>query len=315
MELFHETTRIHFMRWKNPAMMFSALLVLGSIALLLVKGLNFGIDFSGGVVVHLKFGGPAPTAEIRHALTRLELGDVVIQEFGAPEEILIRVEKGAEDSVQQGKVADQIVAELKPVAGDKGLEVMRVEYVGPHVGRELTQQGILALLYSLVGILFYVAWRFEVVYSAGAVLALVHDTFICLGYLSLFDREFTLVVVASILTLIGYSINDTIVVFDRIRDERRRFRRKPLNEIVDESVNITLSRTVITSFTVVLVLIALVFFGGEVIFDFAMTLLVGVIVGTYSSIYIASALVLFWENWRGGRQEATVAEAVQGGGE
>ncbi|MBF0624838.1 MAG: protein translocase subunit SecF [Magnetococcales bacterium] len=292
MKFLLKKTAWDFVRWSYPAMALSLLLMLGSAGSLMVKGLNLGIDFSGGILIQLRFPGPAPVKEIRHELSGMTLGDVVIQEFGTPDEVLIRVEQQTDARRDVSQLSDEVVKRLTPLAGDQGIELRRVEVVGPQVGQELTQQGILAVLYSLVAILIYVAWRFEFRFALGAVLALVHDVTITMGYFSLFEREFTLVVVAALLTVIGYSLNDTIVVYDRIRDEVKRMKRQPMAAIINEAVNQTLSRTLVTSLTVLIVLVALLIFGGEVIHDFALTLFLGVVVGTYSSVYVASPVVL-----------------------
>ncbi|MBF0384083.1 MAG: protein translocase subunit SecF, partial [Magnetococcales bacterium] len=221
-----------------------------------------------------------------------DLGDFVIQEFGAPEEILIRVEKQVADVKSQNELSHNIVKALGPVAGKEKVDLRRVEFVGPQVGAELTEKGILAVVYSMVAILIYVAWRFELRFAYGAVLALIHDLGITIGFFSIMQKEFTLVVVAALLTVIGYSLNDTIVVYDRIREEMKRFKSKDLPFIINEAVNRTLARTMITSLTTLLVLVALLVFGGEVIHDFALTLFLGVLIGTYSSIFVASPIVL-----------------------
>ncbi|MBF0191340.1 MAG: protein translocase subunit SecF [Magnetococcales bacterium] len=302
MELISSKLNIDFVGFRKWAYVVSLATLLVSLGFLVTKGLNFGLDFSGGAVMQLRFPGPAPIGEIRTALGRIGLGAAVIQEFGAPEEILIRLhqEKDAKEH-EASKVAQKIMDVVTPLATTGKVELRRVEFVGPQVGRELTVNGIWAVVYSWLAILIYVGVRFEFRFAFGAVLALVHDVFITMGFFAITQKEFSLVVVAAILTIIGYSINDTIVVFDRIRDETKRLRNQPLETIINEAVNRTLSRTIITALTVVLVLIALIFFGGEVIHDFALTLLLGVVVGTWSSIYVASPIVLEWERWRGGK--------------
>ncbi|MBF0212614.1 MAG: protein translocase subunit SecF [Magnetococcales bacterium] len=299
MELISSKLNIDFVGFRKWAYAISLTTLLFSLFFLVTKGLNFGLDFSGGAVMQLRFPGPAPIGDIRTALGKIGLGAAVIQEFGAPEEILIRLhqEKDAPDH-EASKLAQKIVEAVTPLATTGKIELRRVEFVGPQVGHELTVNGIWAVIYSWLAILLYVGVRFEFRFAFGAVLALVHDVFITLGFFAVTQKEFSLVVVAAVLTIIGYSINDTIVVFDRIRDETRRLRSHPLESVINESVNRTLSRTIITALTVVLVLVALIFFGGEVIHDFALTLLLGVVVGTWSSIYVASPIVLEWERWR-----------------
>ncbi|MBF0368352.1 MAG: protein translocase subunit SecF [Magnetococcales bacterium] len=297
MELITKKTHIDFIRWRKLAFSFSIGLILLSLISLGVQGLNYGIDFSGGTLVQLRFPGPAPVGEIRKALSDLDLGDVVIQEFGRPEEILVRVERqeGQEASSNQAQLAQRIVASLNGLAGEEGVELRRVEFVGPQVGEELTTKGIMAVLYSMIVILAYVAWRFELRFAYGAVLALIHDLAITVGFFSLLQKEFTLVVVAALLTVIGYSLNDTIVVYDRIREEMKRLKKEPMTLIINEAVNRVLARTLVTSLTTILVLVALILFGGEVIHDFALTLFLGVLVGTYSSIFVASPMVLLMD--------------------
>ncbi|MBF0428248.1 MAG: protein translocase subunit SecF [Magnetococcales bacterium] len=302
MELISSTLNIDFVGIRKWAFAISGGLVLLSIVSLVTLGLNFGLDFAGGAVMQLRFPGPAPIADIRTALGEIGMGSAVIQEFGSPQEILIRLhqEKQGSDG-EASKVAQKIVDAVSPLV-DKGqegkVEVRRFEFVGPQVGHELTINGIRAVIFSWLAILVYVGFRFEFRFALGAVLALVHDVLITVGFFSVTQKEFSLVVVAAVLTLIGYSINDTIVVFDRIRDETKRLRQHSLAVVINEAINRTLSRTIITSLTVVLVLLALFFYGGEVIHDFALTLLLGVVVGTWSSIYVASPIVLALENRR-----------------
>ncbi|MBF0143397.1 MAG: protein translocase subunit SecF [Magnetococcales bacterium] len=294
MEFFRRKTHIDFVGIRYYAFALSGAMILASLVSLFWQGLNYGIDFSGGTLVQLRFDSPAPVKEIRGALAGLELGDVVIQEFGSPEEVLIRVEAGTGNKGGEA-LAERMVAAIQPLSPGGKVETRRVEFVGPQVGDELRRDGILATLYSFVAILAYVAFRFRFHFALGAVLALFHDVIITVGYFSLFQKEFTLVVVAAILTVIGYSINDTIVVYDRIREEMKRLKKQPLGTVINEAVNGTLSRTVLTSFTVVVVLLALLFIGGEVIHDFALALTLGVVVGTYSSIFVASPTVLFFD--------------------
>lgn len=305
MELIQSKTHFDFVRFRVIAFFLSGSLVLLSIGSMLVQGLNLGIDFSGGTLVQVRFVKPPHMDHIRTALAQLDLGDVVIQEFGSPEEILIRVEKQPADADAQNALAARVVESIKPLADEGKVELRRVEFVGPQVGSELKTSGLLALLYSMLGILVYVGWRFEWRFAYGAILALVHDVIITLGLFSLLQKEFTLVVVAALLTVIGYSVNDTIVVFDRIREERIRMKKQSMGEVINQAVNDTLSRTIITSLTVVLVLVALLLFGGLVIHDFALALFCGVIVGTYSSIFVASPIVLLLD-----RTEKNAAEKI-----
>ncbi|MBF0173362.1 MAG: protein translocase subunit SecF [Magnetococcales bacterium] len=312
MELISTKIHLDFVRFSWVAYILSGLMIVAGAISLATQGLNPGIDFSGGTLVQVRFQAPPPLPEIRAALAELGLGDVVIQEFGAREEIIIRVEKQSEVGGKPSELAQRIVSILEPLASNRSVELRRVEFVGPQVGQELVRQGFMAMLYSMVAILIYVAWRFELRFSYGAIIALIHDTFVTVGLLSMLQKEFTLVIVAAILTLVGYSINDTIVVYDRIREEMKRRKKMDLAEVINIAINQTLSRTIITSGTVLLVLVALFFFGGEVIHDFSLTLLFGIIVGTYSSIFVASPIVLFFERKRSGRM--TGASKSQGGG-
>ena len=295
MEIIQTKTHIDFIRFRKAAFVLSGVLALVSVISLLFQGLNLGIDFSGGTLVQVRFVEPPSVEKIRAALSDLQLGDVVIQEFGSPEEILIRVEKQASGVDAQSALAGRIIAALKPLVRDGTVESRRVEFVGPQVGSELAIDGLLAVFYSMIAILAYVAWRFELRFAYGAVLAIVHDIIITVGLFSILQKEFTLVVVAALLTVIGYSINDTIVVYDRIREEAIRMKKQSLSVVINQAINGTLSRTIITTLTVVLVLVALLFFGGAVIHDFALVLACGVTVGTYSSVFVASPVVLLME--------------------
>ncbi|MEO5346643.1 MAG: protein translocase subunit SecF [Magnetococcus sp. YQC-9] len=313
MEFIDPKINVDFVSKRKWAFLISGLLLVISLFSLATRGLNFGLDFSGGAVMQLRFPGPAPVHQIRVSLTEIGLGAAVIQEFGSPEEILIRIHQEhqeGQDGQAASKMAQKIVDTLSPLAGSSGkVELRRVEFVGPQVGKELTINGIWAVVYSWIAILVYVGIRFEFRFALGAVLSLIHDVFMILGFFSFTQKEFSLVVVAAVLTVIGYSINDTIVVFDRIRDETKRLRNQPMEAIINEATNRTLSRTINVSLTVVLVLLALFFYGGEVIHDFAVALLLGVVVGTWSSIYVASPTVLVFEHWRLARQAKAKAQA------
>ncbi|MBF0162370.1 MAG: protein translocase subunit SecF [Magnetococcales bacterium] len=308
MELIRSKTQFDFVRFRMVAFFLSGSLVLLSIVSLALQGLNLGIDFSGGTLVQVRFVKPPHMDSIRTALAQLDLGDVVIQEFGSPEEILIRLEKQAANADAQNALAARVVETLRPLVGTESVDLRRVEFVGPQVGEELTINGLLAVFYSMLAILVYVAWRFEWRFAYGAILALIHDVIITLGLFSVTHKEFTLVVVAAVLTVIGYSINDTIVVFDRIREEQIRMKKQSMAAVINQAINDTLSRTIITSLTVVLVLVALLLFGGLVIHDFALALFCGVVVGTYSSIFVASPIVLLLERPERAATEKTLEQ-------
>lgn len=289
-ELIKQGTKFDFMGKAKLFFLISAIFVLSSLGLIFTKGFNFGIDFAGGTIVQVKFEKAPDLNIIRTAMNSLNIGETIIQNFGSEEEVLIRVVK---NDKELKSVADNIQASLETNLKDNKFIVERVEQVGPQVGEELKKMAIYAVLYSLIGILIYVAFRFQLIYSIGAVMALFHDVIITLGFFSLTGKELSISVVAAVLTLVGYSLNDTIVVFDRIRENLREDKAKAmsLKEVMNMSLNETLSRTTLTSFLTLLTVISLYIFGGEVINGFAFVLLIGIVVGTYSSIGIASALV------------------------
>jgi preprotein translocase subunit SecF len=288
MEFFSKKTHIDFMGKRKLAIVLSSVLILASIASLVVRGLNFGIDFTGGTLIEVSYPDPADLGGLREVLGEAGYGDVQMQHFGTSRDVLIRVAPRAE--LASAQISEDILAALKHA--DAAVEMRRVEFVGPQVGEELTEQGGLAMLYALIGILIYVSLRFEYRFSLGAVAALVHDVMITLGIFSLLQIEFDLTVLAALLAVIGYSLNDTIVVFDRVRENFRKIRKGGAEQVMNTSVNETLSRTVMTGVTTLLVLLALFFLGGEIIHSFALALIIGIFVGTYSSIYVAGALAL-----------------------
>ena len=280
------TFSIDFMGRRRVAAVFSAVLMLGSIVALVANGLSFGIDFTGGTLLELGYAERADLDAIRTVLAESEFDDAVVQYFGSSQDVLVRLASSGE--LATADVSTRVI-ELLPDA-----EMRRIEFVGPQVGEELTEDGALAMLYALGGILLYVMLRFTFKFSLGAIAALIHDVLIVLGFFALTQMEFDLPVLAALLAVIGYSLNDTIVVFDRIRENFRRVRKGTPEEIINRSLNQTLSRTLMTSFTTLLVLVALLILGGELIHAFATALIVGVLTGTYSSMFVAStsALVL-----------------------
>jgi len=280
--------QIDFMGKRKPAMVFSLLLILASLVFLFTRGLSFGIDFTGGTLIEVAYPDAAELSGIRDLMAEAGYGDAQVQHFGTSRDVLIRIAPRPDKA--SAELSEDVIATLKNA--DATVEKRRVEFVGPQVGEELTEQGGLAVLYSLIGILIYVALRFEYRFSLGAVAALIHDVIITLGVFSLFQVEFDLTVLAAILAVIGYSLNDTIVVFDRIRENFRKMRKGSPEKIMNASINQTLSRTLMTSGTTMLVLVALFILGGEIIHSFALALIVGVFVGTYSSIFVAGALSL-----------------------
>ncbi len=289
MDIIRNDTHIDFMGWRKYALIFSAILLLASVGALLARGLNFGLDFTGGTLVEVSYPTAPELNRIRQALADAGYENFTVQTFGTAREIVLRlpVEVAAEEG------ADVTTAALEALQSvDAGVELRRVEFVGPQIGEELANQGGLALLYALAGILLYVSFRFQWRFAVGAVAALIHDVIIVVGALALFQLSFDLTVVAAILAVIGYSLNDTIVVYDRLRENFRTRRKGSAVELTNLSINQMLSRTVMTSLTTLLVLIALFYFGGEIIHAFAFTLIIGVIVGTYSSIFVASTAAI-----------------------
>jgi len=267
---------------------FSALLVAGSVALFLVQGLNFGVDFRGGILIEVETREVPDLSDLRARLGGLGLGEITLQEFGAEKDLLINVQRQQGEEAEQIRAIDAVKAEL----GDLVAEYRRTEFVGPKVGEELKQAGILATLLSLLGIGLYIWFRFEWQFSLAALAALAHDVIATVGFYALIQIEFNLATLAAILTVAGYSINDTVVIFDRVRETLRKYKKMPLAELLDKSINATLTRTLLTSLTTLLALIALFLFGGEVIRGFVLGLIWGVVIGTYSSIGIAVPLLL-----------------------
>jgi preprotein translocase subunit SecF len=290
--LIPDDTRIPFVRYRHWAYAFSGALVLLTLILLPTKGLDFGIDFQGGILIEVGMPGPAADlAAMRSTLRDLGLGEIALQEFGGPANVLIRVERQAGGEQGQLAAVNKVKAALAERFGN-GVSYRRVEFVGPKVSEDLLWAGTQAMAYALVAILVYVWFRFEWQFAIGAVVALIHDAVTTLGLFSLFGLEFNLTTIAAILTIVGYSINDTVVIYDRVRENLRRYKTMPLPELIDRSINETLARTVMTSFTTLLALIALVVAGGPVIRGFTIAMIWGVLIGTYSTIYVASPLIL-----------------------
>jgi len=340
MQFIKPGININFIGKRNMAFVLSSLMIIATIVLLLWRGgPNYGVDFSGGVLVQVKMTQKTSPAEIKKALRTVNLDDSIVQEFGEAGEFeyLIRIRK---TEVELSGLSDRVEQALKTAFGN-GADIRRVEMVGPKVGKDLRQKALFAIFYSILFIAIYISGRFELKwlmsiimalclafvvyitsgfgisvtwliiialivtltlclflnlkYALGAIIAIIHDVVITLGFFALTERELSLSIIAAFLTIVGYSLNDTIIVFDRIRENLRRFRRKPFEETMNQSINETLSRTILTSGTTLIVIIALFVLGGGVIHDFAFALLVGVIVGTYSSIFVASPILLIWE--------------------
>lgn len=287
LKLVPADTAFKFVGLRHIAYAVSALMVLASMALFFTNGLNFGIDFRGGTMIEIGTEGPADIGDLRNRLSSLNLGDVQVQEFGAPNDVLIRVEQQAE-----AEGSDQTVVELIRGELGEGVEYRRVEVVGPKVSSELVEAGTLAVVMAVILMLVYIWFRFEWQFSVGAVLALMHDVLLTIGIFSIFQLEFNLSIIAAILTIVGYSMNDTVVVYDRVRENLRKYKKLDLGELLDRSINETLSRTAMTSITTLLALLALYIFGGEVIRGFTFAMMWGVFIGTYSSIFIAAPLLM-----------------------
>lgn len=289
--LIPDRTDIPFLRWRNGLFAFSAALAIISVVLLFAKGLNFGIDFEGGILMEVGSEKPADISDMRITLGGLGLGEVTLQEFGSNTEVLIRIERQPGDADAQ-QAAITIVRETLDTKYAGELTYRRTEFVGPKVGAELIQAGIIAMVLSIALMLVYIWFRFELPFAIGAIIALMHDVLLTLGMFSLFGLEFNLAIVAAILLIVGYSMNDTVVVYDRVRENLRKYKKMPLVELLNVSVNDTLSRTVMTSLTTLLALAALLIFGGEVIRDFTIAMIWGVFVGTYSSIFVAGSVLV-----------------------
>ena len=296
MKIISSETNIDFMGKIKMTMTISGLVILiglGSIAL--SGGLKYGIDFAGGTLIQLQFKTPPDIEVIRDGLKTIALGESTIQEFGSKRDILIRIQRSEE---KLEAVGSKVRNSLGGKFNKEDITVERVEMVGPKVGRDLREKAFLSILYAVIGIVIYISWRFELQYAIAAIIALAHDVLVTLGAFSILDKEFTLVIVAAFLAIIGYSLNDTIVVFDRIRENLRRRGKNTLVQTINASINQTLSRTILTSGTTLMVVMALFFFGGEIIHDFSFALLVGILVGTYSSIFIASVFLVYWDSRR-----------------
>ena len=289
MQILDKKTDYNFMSKRKVAAVFSILLLLSSITSLVMQGLNFGIDFTGGTMIELSYKEEVKLESIRSTLEKDGYGDAIVQNFGSIHDVLIRLP--ILETENMAELSNEIVATLQS-GNESKIDVRRVEFVGPQVGEELTEQGGLAMLYALIGILIYVSLRFEYRFAIGSVVALVHDVLLTLGFFSILQLEFDLTVLAAILAIIGYSLNDTIVVFDRIRETFLKMRKGTSEVIVNRALNDTLSRTLMTSATTLLVVTSLFFFGGEVIHAFSIALMLGIVVGTYSSVYIASNTIL-----------------------
>lgn len=291
MRFLKGTTKFDFMSLGTAALVLSIILNVLSIVSLATRGLNFGLDFTGGTLIEVSYPSPPTIGDVRQHLEAAGIADSVVQTFGTASDIVVRIPP--RDLEESSADISTLVLKALQQGVEGEIIIRRVEFVGPQVGDDLTEQGILAVIYSLAGIFFYLMFRFQWRFSVGAVVATIHDVFVCLGFLSLFQVEFDLTAVAALLAVIGYSVNDTVVVFDRIRENFPRMPKALPRDVINASINQTLSRTLMMSLTVLLTLIALYLFGGKILHSFSVTLIVGVVIGTYSSIYIASAALLY----------------------
>ena len=292
MEVFKYKKAIGFMANAKKTAFISIFLVVASLALLFTKGLNYGIDFAGGTIIQVQYQGVAPIEKVREIVTNNEkYAGATVTKFGSDSELVIRTKQASKSVSGGAKIEVQ-----KMLAGTGTFEIRRVDLVGPSVGDELKTKGLLSMLFSIIGILIYLSFRFEWRFAVASVVALVHDVTIAMGMLALFQVDINLPILAAILTILGYSLNDTVIVFDRIREGIRTIKSPDMAEVIDESVTRTLSRTTLTSLTTFFVVLTLFIYGGEIIHGFSFTLLVGVVVGTYSSIFVASP-ILMWLNF------------------
>jgi len=288
MRIFKGNLNIDFMGKRYITVVLSGLMIVVAVGALITRGLNLGIDFTGGTLIEVGYQQPIKLEAVRTALSDSGFEQAQAQHFGSSRDVLIRI--APREGKESAQLSEDVLAALR--VKDAGVEIRRVEFVGPQVGEELTEQGALAMIYALIGILIYIIIRFQWRFAPGAVVALVHDVLIIVGFFALTQTDFDLTVVAALLAVIGYSLNDTIVVFDRIRENFRRMRKRTSLEVMNASINQTLTRTLITSLTTLLVLVSLFVFGGETIHGFSLALIIGVVVGTYSSIYVASTATL-----------------------
>jgi preprotein translocase SecF subunit len=281
-------TRIDFMRFHRVAFALSVAMVIGSIVLVLVKGLNFGVDFAGGILMEVRTEGPADLAAMRNQLSDLGVGEVALQEFGAADTVSIRLQKQEGDETAQQAAIDKVKAAL-----GSGVEFRRTEFVGPKVGQEYIEDAILASVLAMLGIMAYVWFRYEWQFAVNCIIALFHDCITTVGIFALLGMQFDLTIVAAVLTIAGFSVNDTVVIYDRIREELRRYKKMPLAQLINMSINRTLSRTIMTSGLAFLSVLAILLFGGEVLRGFSVAMTWGIVIGTYSTICVATPMLIY----------------------
>ena len=292
LRLISDNTSVKFIRLKLVSFSISAILSLASILAVIFIGLNLGIDFKGGILLEVRTSSNISIAKIRNEISNLNIGEISIQEFGQDSDYLIRVERQEGSDNAQQIAVEAIKASLNK-AFSKDIEYRRLEYVGPTVSKDLVKDGVMAIIFAIIAMLAYIWFRFELPFALGAIVALMHDITLTMGLFAILGLEFNLATVAAILLIIGYSMNDTVVVYDRIRENLRKFKKMNLNDLLDKSINETLSRTINTTVTTILALGALYLFGGQIIADFAFAMLWGIVVGTYSSIFIASTILVY----------------------
>jgi len=286
LRIIKSATNINFMRIKKLTLFVSTILFLLSLSLIFIKGLNLGIDFTGGTLIEVRFKENIDLNNLRTKMNKLNLGEIQLQTIGNENDIIFKVQDNKNKQIQTVQI-------IKESLSDQSVEYRRTEFVGPKVGSELVNAGIIAVIFSLIGILIYIWIRFQWNFALGAIIALIHDVILTLGFFSVLQLEFNLATVAAVLTIAGYSINDTVVIYDRVRDSMRKYKQITFDEVINISLNSTLTRTLMTSLTTLLALIALLTFGGIVISSFIIALIWGVLIGTYSSIYVASPILTY----------------------
>jgi preprotein translocase subunit SecF len=292
LRLISDNTSIKFIKLKLVTFSISTILSIASIFVVFFIGLNLGIDFKGGILLEVRTSSNITISSIRNEISNLNIGEISIQEFGKDSDYLIRIERQeGPDSAQQ--IAVEAIKASLDKAFAKDIEYRRLEYVGPTVSKDLVSDGVMAIIFAIIAMLAYIWFRFELPFAIGAIVALMHDIILTMGLFAILGLEFNLATVAAILLIIGYSMNDTVVVYDRIRENLRKFKKMNLNDLLDKSINETLSRTINTTVTTILALGALYLFGGQIIADFAFAMLWGIVVGTYSSIFIASNILVY----------------------
>ena len=289
LRIFKSGTNIKFMKIKKLTLIISSILFFLSLASVFFKGLNLGIDFTGGSLIEARFKENIDLSNLRIQMNKLNLGEIQLQTIGSENDIVIRVQEKKSNENKQ----TETIQIIKDSLSDKSIEYRRTEFVGPKVGDELVNAGITAIIFSLFGILIYIWLRFQWNFALGAIIALIHDVILTLGFFSIFQFEFNLATVAAVLTIAGYSINDTVVIYDRIRESMRKYKQISFDEVINISLNGTLSRTLMTSLTTLMALLALFIFGGIVISSFIIALIWGVLIGTYSSLYVASPILTY----------------------